>query len=109
MQMNPYLSFNGQCEAAFKFYEQCLGGQLGAIGLANSSHGYRQRNDAPGCAQHYRFRDEKGNHWPIRKNATGSPLALSTRSPWPIPIVNRATLATNPLEFGPLCYPSAGN
>lgn len=45
MQMNPYLSFNGQCEAAFKFYEQCLGGQLGAIGLANSSHGYRQRNE----------------------------------------------------------------
>ena len=31
MQINPYLSFNGQCEAAFKFYEQCLGGQLGAI------------------------------------------------------------------------------
>ena len=31
MQVNAYLSFNGQCEAAFKFYEQCLGGQLGAI------------------------------------------------------------------------------
>jgi PhnB protein len=31
MQMNPYLSFNGQCEAAFKFYEQCLGGQIGGI------------------------------------------------------------------------------
>jgi PhnB protein len=31
MQMTPYLSFNGQCEAAFRFYEQCLGGQLGAI------------------------------------------------------------------------------
>ena len=31
MQMNPYLSFDGQCETAFKFYEQCLGGQLGAI------------------------------------------------------------------------------
>ena len=29
--MNPYLSFNGQCEAAFKLYEQCLGGQLGPI------------------------------------------------------------------------------
>lgn len=29
MQIIPYLSFNGQCEAAFKFYEQCLGGQLG--------------------------------------------------------------------------------
>jgi PhnB protein len=31
MQMNPYLSFNGHCEAAFKFYERCLGGQLGPI------------------------------------------------------------------------------
>ena len=31
MQMNPYLSFNGQCEAAFKFYEQCLGARLGLI------------------------------------------------------------------------------
>ena len=31
MQVNPYLSFSGQCEAAFKFYEQCLGGQLGPI------------------------------------------------------------------------------
>ena len=31
MQINPYLSFKGQCEAAFTFYEQCLGGQLGPI------------------------------------------------------------------------------
>ncbi len=31
MQINPYLSFNGQCEAAFTFYQQCLGGQLGTI------------------------------------------------------------------------------
>ncbi len=31
MQVTTYLSFNGQCEAAFKLYEQCLGGQLGAI------------------------------------------------------------------------------
>jgi PhnB protein len=28
MKLNPYLSFNGQCEAAFKFYEQCLGGKI---------------------------------------------------------------------------------
>jgi PhnB protein len=28
MQMNPYLTFNGQCEAAFKFYERCLGGKI---------------------------------------------------------------------------------
>jgi PhnB protein len=31
MQINPYLNFNGQCEAAFKFYEQCLGGKIVAI------------------------------------------------------------------------------
>lgn len=28
MQLNAYLSFNGQCEAAFKFYERCLGGKI---------------------------------------------------------------------------------
>src|SRR5260370_2110920 len=26
--LNPYLLFNGQCEAAFKFYEKCLGGKI---------------------------------------------------------------------------------
>ncbi|HEX7360269.1 MAG TPA: VOC family protein [Bryobacteraceae bacterium] len=31
MQVNPYLFFNGQCEAAFQFYEQCLGGKIVAI------------------------------------------------------------------------------
>ncbi|HZS83788.1 MAG TPA: glyoxalase/bleomycin resistance/extradiol dioxygenase family protein [Stellaceae bacterium] len=28
MKINPYLSFNGQCEAAFKFYEKCFGGRI---------------------------------------------------------------------------------
>jgi PhnB protein len=28
MQLNPYLNFNGQCEAAFKFYEKVLGGKI---------------------------------------------------------------------------------
>jgi PhnB protein len=28
MQIDPYLNFNGQCEAAFKFYEQSLGGKI---------------------------------------------------------------------------------
>jgi PhnB protein len=31
MQLNPYLTFNGQCEAAFKFYERCLGGKIDAL------------------------------------------------------------------------------
>ncbi len=28
MQLNSYLMFDGNCEAAFKFYEQCLGGKI---------------------------------------------------------------------------------
>jgi PhnB protein len=28
MQMTPYLSFNGKCESAFKFYERALGGSM---------------------------------------------------------------------------------
>lgn len=31
MKLNSYLMFNGQCEAAFKFYEQCLGGKIEAM------------------------------------------------------------------------------
>jgi PhnB protein len=31
MQLNSYLFFNGQCEEAFKFYEQCLGGKIEAM------------------------------------------------------------------------------
>ena len=31
MQLNPYLTFNGQCEAAFKFYENCLGAKIEAM------------------------------------------------------------------------------
>jgi PhnB protein len=31
MQLNSYLHFNGQCEAAFKFYAKCLGGKIDAM------------------------------------------------------------------------------
>lgn len=31
MQMQPYVSFKGDCDEAFTFYEQCLGAQTGAI------------------------------------------------------------------------------
>ncbi len=31
MQLNSYLFFNGNCEAAFKFYEQCLDGRIEAM------------------------------------------------------------------------------
>ena len=28
MQLSPHLDFNGECEAAFKFYENCVGGKI---------------------------------------------------------------------------------
>jgi PhnB protein len=28
MRINPYLSFNGDCAAAFEFYARCLGGKI---------------------------------------------------------------------------------
>ena len=31
MQLNPYLTFNGNCEAAFKFYAKVLGGKIEAM------------------------------------------------------------------------------
>jgi PhnB protein len=31
MQLNPYLNFDGKCEAAFKFYEKVLGGKIQAM------------------------------------------------------------------------------
>lgn len=31
MMLNPYLFFDGNCEAAFKFYEKTLGGKIEAI------------------------------------------------------------------------------
>lgn len=31
MQMSPYLSFKGDCEAAFTFYAECLGGRLNGL------------------------------------------------------------------------------
>src|SRR5258708_14856223 len=31
VQLDTYLTFNGQCEAAFKFYEKCLGGKIEAM------------------------------------------------------------------------------
>jgi PhnB protein len=31
VQITTYLSFKGDCEAAFRFYAQCLGGEVGAL------------------------------------------------------------------------------
>lgn len=31
MRINAYLSFNGACEEAFRFYEKCIGGKIVAM------------------------------------------------------------------------------
>jgi len=31
MQVNPYLTFNGNCEEAFKTYQKILGGEIAAM------------------------------------------------------------------------------
>lgn len=31
MRLNPYLTFDGRCEEAFKFYEKVLGGKIAAM------------------------------------------------------------------------------
>jgi PhnB protein len=31
MQLNAYLNFDGQCEAAFRFYQKCFGGEIFAM------------------------------------------------------------------------------
>lgn len=37
MQLNTHLNFNGQCEAAFKFYEQALGGKIASMHTYDST------------------------------------------------------------------------
>ena len=37
MELNPYLTFNGQCEAAFKLYEKVFGGKIEAMMTFGSS------------------------------------------------------------------------
>ena len=43
--VNPYLFYNGNCEAAFKFYEKVLGGK---IELMMTQEGRRNHADAAG-------------------------------------------------------------
>ncbi|MDB5390044.1 MAG: glyoxalase/bleomycin resistance protein/dioxygenase [Planctomycetaceae bacterium] len=42
MKVNAYLTFDGKCDAAFQFYEKCLGGKI----VFKMTHG-----DSPMCDQ----------------------------------------------------------
>lgn len=47
MKLTPHVAFGGQCEAAFKFYERCLGGKIVTM-LAYGDSPWR--NSAAGMA-----------------------------------------------------------
>ena len=68
MNLNPYLSFNGNCEAAFKFYEQTFGGKIAGIlkyaGSPMSEHVPAEWGDKVMHAQtEYRFTDSDGRRF----------------------------------------------
>jgi len=52
MQLNPYLTFDGRCEAAFKFYEKVLGGKIEAMMTYGSSRPLRSDEGHHGDARH---------------------------------------------------------
>src|SRR2546421_9390826 len=39
VKFNPYLNFNGTCEAAFKFYERCFGGKIAMLSTFGENPG----------------------------------------------------------------------
>jgi PhnB protein len=51
MQFTPYLNFNGDCEAAFRFYERVLGGKIEAM----TTHGESPIADQVPQAWHQRI------------------------------------------------------
>ena len=69
MQLTPYLIFNGQCEAAFRFYEKCFGGKI----LMMQTHG-----EAPGGKGSPAHRPESIMH---ARLALGDQLLMGSDSP----------------------------
>ena len=49
MQLNTYLGFNGNCEAAFTFYQRCLGGEIAAMNRYSEMPA-EAAGDGEGCA-----------------------------------------------------------
>ena len=64
MNLNPRigLSFDGQCEAAFEFYERCLNRKIafmlrwGRIACGQRRASGMEREDSPRQARHWRYR-----------------------------------------------------
>lgn len=47
MRLNSHLHFDGQCEEAFRFYEQCLGGKIEGLFRFDSAPGPEERKLPP--------------------------------------------------------------
>jgi len=70
MKLNPYLSFNGQCEAAFKFYAECLKGEIIAL---------HRMSDMP--AEYQTSEEHKNRVAHVRLIAAGAVLMGSDNPP----------------------------
>ena len=69
MQLNPHLIFNGQCEAAFKFYEKCLTGRgSGKAGKQEEKFGGARARIASGPNRYSAHRIPQGDILPSSAN-----------------------------------------
>ncbi|AMO96734.1 3-demethylubiquinone-9 3-methyltransferase family protein [Collimonas fungivorans] len=61
MLLNPYLNFDGQCDAAFKFYQQILGGKI-ALRVTNADTPMAEKTppDQQGRIAHIRLEVDGG-------------------------------------------------
>jgi PhnB protein len=55
MDLNTYLSFDGTCEAAFKFYEKVLGGKIVAMMTYADMPGTQMSKDTQNRIMHARL------------------------------------------------------
>src|SRR5262249_55723326 len=88
MQLNPYLNFDGCCEAAFKFYEQVLGGKIEAMmphaGSPMEQHvpaEWRDKIMHARLVRAARFLWGSTRPRPSSEKMTGSPLPIGFQAP----------------------------
>ena len=61
-QLNPYLTFNGNCRQAMEFYKACLGGELSLTTVGDSPMKDQMPAEAQNAVMHWmRFRILSGN------------------------------------------------
>jgi len=51
-QINPYLTFNGNCKEAMTFYQNCLGGELNLQPIGDSPMAKKMPQQMKDCILH---------------------------------------------------------